>query len=372
MGSELTFRSFEEQDWGDLVRFYEEFYKPGYIFTKREFFDWNFAQPPKIVDGAGQHLILDGKKVIGILGGLPWPLQIKGRFESVISVINLYLDPNYRGRRLGQKLVKDFIVLKNKVMGIGVNPQTFSLYERLGKLVTYAIKRFTRPINPNALSMLMNFNPRYKELTEKHKKHAQLCLKEYGAIEVPSPQLRFKKVERFDDDWDEAWNSIRPHYGYTTWRSAQHLNWRYINYPYPLYECYLAYSNGQIVGLAVLRNETSEYGPIIRLIDYVTLPQYHKEILSYTIEYSRNKGAILIDYFAGGLLNEEFLEQVGFYEPNNRSEATLLPMDFNPIRNRDNMQMFAVFSDRNDPKMQELIEGNYYFVKGDSDQDRAN
>lgn len=370
--SEFTFRSFEERDWSELVRFYEEFYKPGYIFTKREFFDWNFAKPPKIVEGAGQSLVLEGNKVIGILGGLPWPLQVNGQFESVISVINLYLDPNYRGQRLGQRLVKNFITLKNQVMGIGVNPQTFSLYERLGKLVTCAVKRFTRPLNPTALSKLMSLNPRYRELTEEDKGYARLCLKEHWAIEIPSTQLKFRRVERFDDEWNEAWDDIRQHYGYTTWRNSQHLNWRYIDYPYPLYECYFAYDNGQIVGLAVLRNETSEYGPLVRLIDYVALPEYHKDILSFTVEYSKRKGAILLDYFAGGQLNEEELEENGFYEPNDRSGATLLPMDFNPIRNRDNMQMFAVFRDRNDPKQKELIEGNFYFVKGDSDQDRAN
>jgi|GEM_PF-6900366 len=371
MRSKLIFRSFEEQDWGDLVRFYEEFYKPGYIFTRREFFDWNFAKPPRIVDGAGQHLILDGKKIIAILGGYPWPLQINGQWEPGISMLNLYLDSAYRGQRLGHRLVENYLKLKNYVMGPGVNPRTFSMYERLGKLTKWTMRRFTRPLSPT-VATLMKLNPRYQEFAKGDKEQALQNLKEHEIIEVSNSRLVFRKVERFDDNWDAVWDRIREHYGYTTWRSTQHLNWRYIDYPYPLYECFYAWSDKQIVGLVVFRNETSEYGSIVRLIDYVTLPEYHKDVLSYTIEYSRKKGAILIDYFAGGRLEEEILEQVGFYEPINQSGATMLPMDFNPLRYRDSMQMFALFRDENDPKMKEVVEGNFYFVKGDGDQDRAN
>ncbi len=370
--SEFTFRNFEERDWPELVRFYEEFYKPGYIFTKREFFDWNFAKPPKIVEGAGQHLILDGDKIIAILGGYPWPLQINGQWEPGISMLNLYLDSAYRGQKLGHKLVENYLTLRSYVMGPGVNPRTLSMYRRLGKLYPWTMRRFSRPLNFTVVSELMKLSPRFLELDEGCKEQAIAQLREHEIVKIQSSPLELQRVERFDEAWDEAWDNIRHHYGYTTWRSAQHLNWRYIDYPHPLYECYFAYDNGQIVGFAVLRNEISEYGHLVRLIDYVAFSEYRKELLICAIEYSRRKGAILLDFFGGGRLDEDLLEQVGFYEPNNPAGATLLPMDFNPIRNRDNMRMFALFQDKNDPRMKEIVEGNFYFVKGDGDQDRAN
>src|SRR5687767_12685113 len=95
----ITSRLFEPADWSELVRFYETFYRPGYIYSNRRFFDWAFNSP--FAKGSGQRLLLDLNRIVGIMGCLPWPLQVQGERVLGQCNINLLVDPAYRGQRLG-------------------------------------------------------------------------------------------------------------------------------------------------------------------------------------------------------------------------------------------------------------------------------
>ena len=86
----------------------------------------------------------------------------------------------------------------------------------------------------------------------------------------------------------------------------------------------------------------------------------------------RERGAIFIDYIVAGALGEVLLTEARFQEFIDADGATLLPMDFAPIRHRDTIPALMTFLDRQDPGCADFDNGHYYLVKGDGDQDRAN
>ncbi len=370
--SDIHFRCFQDADWPDMVRFYDQFYRPGYIFSRREFFDWNFVAPPGSAGVSGQHLALDGDRIVGILGGYPWPLQIGGKREMGISLLNLYLDPAYRGMRLGHRLVEDYARVTGFFLGPGFNPRTLSMYNRLGLTHPWVMRRITRPLVADAVLGLLRQSPRYGELDPSCQGDTRDLICHLADQPIPSLELLFEPVERFDHTWDLAWEVIRASYGFTTWRSSEHLNWRYMDYPYRLYECLIARRLGEIVGFIALRLEEPTCGRILRVVDYVAVPGCRGGLLACALEWAKAHGAILVDLFGGGTLDSQLLTSLGYHELINPEGASLLPMDFNPIRCRASMQMLAFFLDRNDPRAREVAAGEYFFVKGDGDQDRAN
>jgi GNAT superfamily N-acetyltransferase len=371
--AEILCREFAEPDWNDTVRFYKEFYGSEYIFTRREFFNWNFFSPLRPDARCGQRVAVDGDKVIGVMGVLAWPLQIQGRPNIGEYNINLYLDPTYRGHRLGQRLLENVCDGYAYSISSGYNERTFSMYERLGRVYHWEMLRLIKCFDAEACQKLMESATRFAELDAPAKRSASALIAESVATTLDAPKLAFEKVKRFDAAWDVAWERIRRSYGFTTWRSAAFLNWRYIDYPYPLYTCHVARDREEIVGLIVLRVEAPQLGTIIRIVDLVCTDEARGEMLAFAERFAKERGAIFMDFIFQGAMDFPLLARSGYRELIERtSGAQLLPIDFNPLRHRDGIQILVTFLEREDAACAEVERGDFYLVKGDGDQDRAN
>jgi GNAT superfamily N-acetyltransferase len=368
-----TLRDFEEADWPDLVRFYEEFYRPDYILTKRHFFDWNFFSPLRPDHRCGQRLIVNDSRVVGVMGAVSWPLQVNQKQEIGEYNINLYLDPAHRGQQMGQRLLESVCSGYQYSISSGYNERTLSMYERLGRVYHWPMLRFTRFLDPVVAEELMKETSRITDAGEETSKRAASLIGESASVSLPLPTLTFKRIERFDFEWDEAWQQIRAGYGFTTWRSARFLNWRYADYPYPLYDCYLARKSERITGLVVLRVECAPFGSVLRIVDLVSTLEDRLEIFAFVEDFARQRKVVFIDFIFRGQMELSQLDSAGYVELKDEvSGATLLPMDFNPLRYRSLLPILVTLTDRNHPAVAEIERGDFYFVKGDGDQDRAN
>lgn len=371
--TEIALSEFAEHHWPDMVRFYREFYGPGYIFTRREFFNWNFFSPLRPDGRCGQRLMLDGDKIIGIMGLLPWPLQANGRQDIGEYNINLYLDPAYRGHRMGQRLLESVAAGYSYSISNGFNERTLSMYKRLGKVYHWKMFRFIKCLDVERLEGLIREAPGFSELDDEIKRQAIDDIRESAAASTDIPSLTFERVERFGGEWDAAWDGIRKAYGFTTWRNARFLNWRYIDYPFPLYKCYLARRGTQIIGLVVLRVESPSFGAVLRIVDLVCAGEAQSEVLAFTERLAREHNAVFLDFIFQGAMSLRPLEENGYRElRDHASGAQLLPMDLNPVRYRDDIPILITFLNREDPACAEVERGSFYLVKGDGDQDRAN
>jgi len=370
--AEIILREFEEEDWSDLVRFYEEFYRPGYIFTNREFFDWNFYSPLRPDERCGQRLLVDDGKVVGVMGAVSWPLQVGGRPRMGECNVNLFLDPACRGRRLGQKLLHDVFSGYDYSLSLGYNRQTLSMYEREGEVSTSRLRRFIKVVDERAAQKLVEDAPAFGETSEEMKGRINENIKTSAAVKRAPAESRFERVTRFRGAWDATWERMRTGYGFTTWRSAEFLNWRYIDYPFPLYECFVTCSGERIDGLVSLRLESPPFGNVLRIVDLVTTKGGCRELLAHTVALARRHDAVFVDFIFQGQMDLEALADAGFFEfADEESGRAFVPMDLNPPRWRDEILFLVVFRE-NDPAFRQLEQGEFYFVKGDSDQDRAN
>ena len=371
--TDFLLRPFEARDWSDMVRFYEEFCRPGYIFTKRTFFDWNFAAPLRPDKRSGQRLALNHDKIIGIVGVLAWPLQVAGAQTRGQIPINLYLDPAYRGQPLlGQRLFQGGTFDYRYSLSLGYRARTVSLFKRIGKVSHWPMRRFVKCLDAERVTPLLAASPHFISLGAAEQAAVSRRVRHSTTMSTPTPSLLIQRQERFDPNWDEAWEEIRQGYGFTTWRSSAFLNWRYIDYPVPLYTCLVARDGARIAGLIVLRIETPPSGTIVRIVDWVAVGQAHRDLLAAAEQVARAHTAIFVDYMAAGELNETLLAEAGYQEFRAMNGAMLLPVDFAPIRHRDSILGLVTCLDRNDPACTDFDQGRYYFVKGDGDQDRAN
>lgn len=370
---ELSVRPFEERDWPDMVRFYEEFYRPGYVFTRRAFFDWNFSSPLRPDDRSGQRLALDGDRIVGIMGSLPWPLQVAGRRELGEYNINLFVDPAYRGSRVGQQLLASVSSGYAYSLTNGYNARTLSMYQRLGRVHHWAMRRFVKCLDADRTEKLLTGSPRFSQLEPEDRAAALDRLRESAALSLGAPELSVAQQRGFDVSWDRAWDEMRGLHGFTTWRSSAFLNWRYVAYPSPLYACFTASPVGSPPrGLCVLRVESPPCGVVVRIVDLVGSAASRRALLAHAQQLAAARSAIFVDYVSAGETDDALLASAGYRELYAPDGAMLLPMDFAPLRHRDQVLALASFLDIDDAGSHEFEAGRFYVVKGDGDLDRAN
>jgi GNAT superfamily N-acetyltransferase len=356
-----------------MVRFYETHYRPSYVLARRPFFDWSFRSPFQARARYGQQLLLDGDRIVGILGSLPWPMQIDGRRDLGQYVVNLLLDPAYRGQGLGQLLVETVCAGSRCTVASGYNEATLPMYERLGRVHHWRLRRYVRTLDAQTTEDLLRASPRFTALGDVARRRTVEGVRQSAATSPAPPGPDCQRVERFGGEWDDAWEAMRKGYGFTTWRGADFLNWRYIDYPFPLYQCYTLRAEGRITGLLVVRAESAPFGTVLRIIDLVGVRGVRAQLLSTAASLAASQGAVFVDFLSRGGVDDMELAAAGFGEPcDETTSATLLPMDFNPIRHRNDILLLVLFPDRDDPSSAEIERGSYYFVKGDGDQDRAN
>ncbi len=65
------------------------------------------------------------------------------------------------------------------------------------------------------------------------------------------------------------------------------------------------------------------------------------------------------------------LRGAGYRELETEEGGTLLPLDLKPLRWRQSINVVVHFPSQ-DSLADEVARGDFYFVKGDGDQDRAN
>ena len=181
-----------------------------------------------------------------------------------------------------------------------------------------------------------------------------------------------ERVSRFDSTWDDAWDELRSVYGLTTWRSATFLNWRYIDYPYALYQCFVTRDGSLVTGMIALRLETPAMGNVVRIVDLVAKPGGTESLLLQAEAFARSHNGVFIDYVQGRPREVSLLNRAGYDEFADAQGVGFIPMDLNPMRYRQ-MRCLITFVDP-DRKLRssEIEKGSFYFVKGDGDQDRAN
>ena len=98
--------------------------------------------------------------------------------------------------------------------------------------------------------------------------------------------------------------------------------------------------------------------------------EFEKELISSVIDYCKNK-CYFIDFFCTGNFYETELKKLGFF--NNNHKKLKIPSVFNPISTKRRPEINFLYADLLNNTKKNILdqENNWYFVKSDSDQDRA-
>ena len=183
---------------------------------------------------------------------------------------------------------------------------------------------------------------------------------------------KIERITKLPVDYDIFWNNTKNRFPITVNRTKEYLTWRFFEHPIINYHFITFTIDESLQGFAVIRFEdNNEEIKAARLVDIVCEKTYDEVFLKHIIFYCYNK-VDFIDFFCTGNFFDDGLTATGFFDDNEKEFK--IPTVFNPIdfNRRQNINFFYTNNNENDFNIDLNDIDNWYLVKSDSDQDRAN
>lgn len=355
--SSVEFRTLQDKDFPEWVRFHDQLYGPNYVLTDKTFLDW-YLKRKGYFDTV---LALDRKRIVGTYCALTAPLRVKNKVYEMCWFVSGIVHPDYRGGGIGQTFVK-MLLDKFDVCGvIGFNAGVRKNYVRAGfkQFEEKTLRRFALILNPQAYSLVQ----------EKSRVEIESLLEvNEEPKNFPIVRERFETVTRFTDETTSHFLSMTTKLRVNSARNAEYLNWRYFSNPYIRYDV-----TSNFGAYVVSRHEcfypTSLFAT--RIIDLAGFPSYASSLILHEIQKAIARHDAFMDFSCTGHVFDEVLGHHGFTELLGESYGAL-PLVSCPLEYRENEEYICLGSRKLPHLFDDIEYDDLYFTRGDSDRDRYN
>ena len=344
-----------KNEYEKLREFYKKAYGKTHILNDSTHTEWQFQKNPfNTIDGFSLVVDENDSKIIAHLGFIPVQLKFLDSIKAALWHVSLYTLENFRGSGLGTKMIKLSNCYGELSMVLSGSDGTKKIYENLGGKDLGNLNRYIAILNKK----------RINDFTAKN-----LEKNEIKNFSIKKEQIQ--RTQTLDDDYDDFWNTVKERFPITVNRTKEYLEWRYLNHPLIDYHFLSLKDENKLKGFAVIRFENSNNDlKAARLVDLVCYEDYDSIILKNIVNYCRDKSDFL-DFFCTGMFYKKALEEIGFF--NNTEAGIKIPAVFNPIdfSRREDINFF--YNYHKEDKKNNILnnKNNWFFVKADSDQDRA-
>jgi len=310
----LEFKEYSSDDLDKIILLFDKVFN---IKLNQDYWNWRFLKNP-----FGKPLIQlcwDNKQLVSVYLVHPLSLEIdKTVTKSLFSMFTM-TDQNYSGKGIMTKLANQ-------------------IFDRAKK---------------NHFSSIMGFaNENSRYLFIKKLNFKEITIMKECIIRVPENITESSnlctKITKFNDSFSVFYNDLRNEIpSIKIPRTSRFLNWRYIEHPTNLYQCYKIESDEKILGYFILKNYDGKKGHII---DFLLIDDCNvfDMMICQAMKFCKiNKLPILTFWLNQSTPIYRCLKKYKFYE--------------NP------MDVFLVFKSLNDEPKDIANIDNWYLTMGDSD-----
>ncbi|QQZ10278.1 hypothetical protein [Heyndrickxia vini] len=308
----------------------------------------------------------ENNNLIGLLGILPFALNIQGKRDFGFSLTNWIVSPEYRTTGAGLALLKKVQSLNPSIiLSLGINENVANLYRVMRWNVLNDCPRWIGIINKEKTNeLLLNGNS-----------NSLRYWNEVNAVQIKSSYKVSEVIEIDEQTWNNFYWNIFAKESVGFVRDYLFLKWRYFNHPYFKYRVLICKDqNENYKGIAIVRvEEIINSEKIGRIVEFIASDQDSAISLANSI-INLDKEILFFDFYCFSSISSWGLEAVGFKRVlKSENEKLVVPSRFHPIDYTVTNLMSSMFINSNVTKKMNIIKDNLWYVtKGDSDQDRPN
>jgi GNAT superfamily N-acetyltransferase len=349
MPHDVQIKQFELSDQEAVVAFLRVAYANEPRKFDPAFWKWHYLENPYTSsDDIPLWIVKDGERVVGQAATILVELKVAEETRRAVWILDFILLPEYRGQKLGKRLMTLARQTYPTMFALGINDQSRNVFRSLDWAPLGCIHRYQRLLNPgNALKELARFAP-LRELANL----SYVPFRPRPDQVVANERYTEREVANFDSSFDELWQRASAQWPCVVIRNSRFLQWQFRQQPGKTFEVVGLFDKEQLAGYVVLFFRKSEQGgaPPKAAISDLCYDAANEDIVDELVQaalrraVARRAGSLVIDVLDA------------------RVEACLLQLGFKRIKASPE---FTVYS----TTRQELLydPANWFLSRADSD-----
>jgi GNAT superfamily N-acetyltransferase len=297
MPDDLQIKQFELPEIESLLSFLRIAYAGEPRKSDPAYWNWHYLENPYTAkDDIPILVVKDGERVVGQAATILVELKVGAETRRAVWILEFILLPEYRGRKLGKRLVMLAGETYPTMLALGYNELSGKVFRSMDWMPLSAIHRYQRLLYPgNAVRAvkpvreLLNFG--YSLLRSR-------------AIETRARQFDIREVTEFDDSFDDLWQRAGPQWPCVVIRSSRFLEWQFRRQPGKKFDVLGLYENDQLAGYVVLFFRKAGPGgtpPKAAISDICYGPEKSNEAIDELLKAALR---LAIDRHAGSLVTD--------------------------------------------------------------------
>ena len=349
MPHDVQIKQFELSDQEAVLEFLRIAYPNEPRKFDPAFWKWHYLENPYTSpDDIPLWIVKDAERVVGQAATILVELKVAEETRRAVWILDFILLPEYRGQKLGKRLMTLARETHPIMFALGINDQSRKVFNSLEWAPLGSIHRYQRLLYPgHALKEIASISP-LRELA--NLSYAPFRPRSDQA--VASDRYTEREVANFDSSFDELWQRASAQWPCAVIRSSRFLQWQFRQQPGKEFEVVGLFDKEQLAGYIVLFFRKSEPGsaPPKAAISDICYDGANEDIVAELVQaalrraVARRAGSLVIDVLDA------------------RVEARLLQLGFKRIKASPE---FTVYS----TTRQELLydPANWFLSRADSD-----
>ena len=259
-------------DWAGLRALFEKVYGPDVAGQRMRALRWVTLDNPADAPGERRYVADDDGRIAGTLGRMPVCFAVKGRPILVRYSHDLFVDPDYRGQKLAQKLV-DEVPRRSECPtgGLWMTGPSYTIHQKGGWKAMTPTHAQMRILDPSAL--LARRMPGPLAGIAGGALRGLLAIASVDAWGAGPTGYAVEEVERFGPEADALWAEAAPLLEVSAVRDEAYLRWRFERAPNTRYVKLVARRAGKMRGYLALRfPEGGRAGSAAVGVDFLACP----------------------------------------------------------------------------------------------------
>lgn len=356
-----------EEDREQVLDLYHEVWGAEVRADMERIFQWKFESSPFMPRDRFPLLFYRaGGRIVAFLGGVPYAMKFGDRYHTAVCIMDFISHPSYRskGLWLAYKMALDSEI----VFGVSGEENRGEMWRLMAKrhgrqpvtdVGTYqhlVLKLDVRG-SPRARKIL-----RFKPLINlgNFLWKGYIALGRTRRFDLEAEGMEVREVDRFGDEINRFWESIKDEYVVIPKRTDAYLNWRFADHPTNRYYRFLLRQRGKVRGYLILRlldRRGEKYGRIVDVLASRCDDKFYEALIRYALEFFRQEQAAAVQALQSTCPElQRVLRQCGF----SHRSTTQRPLALQAWQREDYVPLDLF-----------LDSSNWHFTYGESDGDMS-
>ncbi|MEK6280047.1 MAG: GNAT family N-acetyltransferase [Acidobacteriota bacterium] len=317
MPADVQIKQFQLPDQEAVLAFLREAYADDPRKSDPAFWKWHYLENPYTAsDNVPLWIVKDGDRVVGQAATILVEIKVLDEVRRAVWILDFILAPEYRGQKLGKRLLLLARETYPTMLALGYNDQSGNVLRSLEWVEMGSINRYQKLLFPGyGLRETAAFAP-LRGLVN-------LCYAPFRPGErkiAASDRYTIKEITTFDREFDDLWQRVSASFPCAIVRSSAFLEWQFVRQPGKKFVVLGVYRDGRLAGYVVLFFRKPEYKnapPKAAITDICYDPQHAEETIDELLKASlrlsllKRAGSLVTDVREPPL--EARLTRLGFW-----------------------------------------------------------